>query len=111
MVNSITEYFENNNNKKIILELIEILNIQQYKKPNLKNTFSGKSIVFTGKLSTLSREEAKQKALRLGAKILSSVSVNTDYIICGEKPGSKVSKAKNLNIKILSEKEWISLIN
>ena len=111
VVNSITEYFENNNNKKIILELIEILNIQQYKKPNLKNKFSGKSIVFTGKLATLSREEAKQKALQLGAKILSSVSVNTDYIICGEKPGSKVSKAKNLNIKILSEKEWISLIN
>ena len=49
VVNSITEYFENNNNNRIILELIEILNIQQYKKPNLKNKFSGKSIVFTGK--------------------------------------------------------------
>ena len=110
-VNSITEYFENKNNKKIILELIEILNIQPYNKPDLKNKFSGKNFVFTGKLSTLSREEAKQRALQLGGKILSSVSTNTDYIICGEKPGSKLTQAKKLNIKILSEEEWITLIS
>ena len=109
--NSITEYFENKENKRIILELIEILNIQPHKKPNLKNKYSGKNFVFTGKLSTLSREEAKQRVLQLGGKVLSSVSANTDYIVCGEKPKSKLNQAKKLNIKILSEKEWIELIN
>ena len=110
-VNSITNYFKNNNNIKFIEELIEILDIQPYKKPSLNNIFSGKNIVFTGKLYTLSRDEAKQKALQLGAKILSSISTNTDYLICGDKPGSKVIKAKELNIQILTEQKWISMIN
>ena len=48
--------------------------------------------------------------IKLGAKILNAVSTNTDYLICGEKPGSKVVKAQNLNIKILSENEWLSMI-
>ena len=110
-VNSITNYFKNKNHRKILGELIEILDIQPYKKPILNNKFNGKKIVFTGKLSALSRDEAKHKALQLGAKILSSISMNTDYLICGEKPGSKVIKAKELNIKILSEQEWISMIS
>ena len=110
-VNSITNYFKNKNHRKILRELIEILDIQPYKKPILNNKFNGKKIVFTGKLSALSRDEAKHKALQLGAKILSSISMNTDYLICGEKPGSKVIKAKEFNIKILSEQEWISMIS
>ena len=73
--------------------------------------FSGKNIVFTGKLTTMSREEAKEKALKLGARIQSSISNNTDYLICGESPGSKLSKARELNIKILSEKNWKLVIN
>ena len=87
------------------------VNIKPHKKPNLKNKFNGKNIVFTGKLTTFSREEAKQKALQLGAKILSSISIKTDYLIYGEKPGSKIFKAKEMKIKILSEKEWISIIS
>ena len=94
----------------ISIQLNEILDIQPYQKLTLNNKFNGKNIVFTGKLLSLSREEAKQKALVLGAKILSSVSTNTDYLICGEKPGNKIIKANNLNIKILSEQEWVSMI-
>ena len=75
-----------------------------------KTISHGKSIVFTGKLLSLSRDEAKQLTLQLGAKILNAISTNTDYLICGEKPGSKVVKAQNLNIKILSENEWLSMI-
>ena len=59
----------------------------------------------------LNNKEAKQKALHLGAKILSSISIKTDYLIYGEKPGSKIFKAKEMKIKILSEKEWISIIH
>jgi DNA ligase (NAD+) len=109
-VESIEFYFNNNTNKETILKLINILDIQSYQKPIMNNKFSGKNIVFTGKLSRLSREEAKYKALQLGAKILNSVSKNTDFLICGEKSGNKIAKARELNIQILSEREWISMI-
>ena len=91
-VESIEFYFNNNTNKETILKLIDILDIQSYQKPTMNNKFSGKNIVFTGKLSKLSREEAKYKALQLGAKILNSVSKNTDFLICGEKSGNKIAK-------------------
>ena len=110
-VNSITNYLNNKKNKILLVELVKLLNIESFKKPTLDNKFSGKNIVFTGKLSTLSREEAKQKAKQLGAKILSSINSKTDFLICGEKPGSKALKAKNLNIRILSEEDWISMLN
>ena len=58
----------------------------------------------------ITREEAKKSALELGAKISSSVNSKTDYLICGEKSGSKLKKAKDLKIKILTESEWISKI-
>ena len=104
-------YFNNTENKKILIELNNILKIQNKKIVRSKSIFDGKNIVFTGKLTNLSREEAKEKALQLGAKILSTISPNTDYLICGEKPGSKIIKAKDLKVKILNENEWIKMIN
>ena len=58
-----------------------------------------------------SRDEAKHLAQEKGAKISSTISKNTDYLIIGEKPGSKAKKAKELNIRILNEKEWLVKIN
>ena len=58
-------------------------------------------------MKTLSREEAKHLAQEMGAKIASAISKNTDFLILGEKPGSKEKKAKELNVPILTEKEWI----
>ena len=72
--------------------------------------FFNKNIVFTGTLSKLSREEAKHLAQELGAKILSNISKSTDFLIIGENPGSKLKKAKELNVTILKEKEWIKKI-
>ena len=57
----------------------------------------------------MSREEAKKRALELGAKISSTISSKTDFLVYGEKAGSKLKKAKELNISILSEKEWITM--
>ena len=71
----------------------------------------GKIFVFTGTLSKISRDEAKYIAIQLGAKILNSVTKKADYLICGTKPGSKVTKARELNVKILSENEWILKTN
>ena len=98
---------QNSKNKKIVLNLSKILNISDYKKPQSNSLFSNKNLVFTGILSKFSREEAKHLALQLGAKISSSVTNKTDYVIVGEKPGSKAKRAKELRITILSENDWI----
>ena len=71
---------------------------------------SGKVVVFTGSLEKFSRQEAKAMAERLGAKIGSAVSKNTDYVVLGADAGKKADEAKKLNIKILSEQEWLDLI-
>jgi DNA ligase (NAD+) len=74
---------------------------------NSKSKFFNKIVVFTGKLSSISRTEAKQQALNLGAEVASSVTSKTDYLIVGDSPGSKAETAQKLNIPILSEDEWI----
>ena len=72
---------------------------------------SNKNIVFTGTLQKLSREEAKYMAKNKGAKILSKISKNTDYLIVGEKAGSKIKKGKLLGVKILNENEFLEKIS
>ena len=68
------------------------------------------SVIFTGTLNSISRNEAKARAEKLGAKIVSSVSANTNLVIAGEKAGSKLKKAEELSIKVISEKEWLEII-
>ncbi|MDR1488257.1 MAG: NAD-dependent DNA ligase LigA [Holosporales bacterium] len=71
------------------------------------NKLSDKIIVFSGKFTNISREEIKQQAINVGARVNSSVSKNTDYLVIGENPGSKLKQALGLGIKIMSEEEWI----
>ena len=75
------------------------------------NVFAGKTIVATGKLENFTRAEINDKILEIGAKPGSSVSQKTDYLICGEKAGSKLAKAKSLGITILSEAEFLAKIS
>ena len=110
-INSIYQYFSNAKNKNIILKLLKLLEIKNYNKPQTGNIFSDKNIVFTGTLSKLSREEAKHLAIKLGGKISSTVTSKTDFVVVGNKPGSKAKKAKELKIPILSEEEWINKTN
>ena len=110
-INSIEEYFTNKKNLQMIINLIDLLNVVDFKNIESSNFFSNKNIVFSGTLQELSRDEAKHLAQEKGAKISSTISKNTDYLIIGEKPGSKAKKAKELNIKILNEKEWLVKIN
>jgi DNA ligase (NAD+) len=108
---SIYHWFKEEKNKKFIKELEE--NGIIFKKPE-KNTISkkleGLTFVLTGGLETMSRDEAKEKIRDLGGKISSDVSKETDYVIAGSDPGSKYDKAKELNIKIINEKEFLSMI-
>ncbi len=107
VINSIYNYMQNKKNQQIVLNLSKILNITNYRKPKLHNLFSNKNVVFTGTLSLVSREEAKYLAAQLGAKISSSVTSKTDYVVIGRNPGTKAIKAKELGISILSEEDWI----
>jgi DNA ligase (NAD+) len=69
--------------------------------------FSGKTVVITGTLSSMTREEAKAKLMSLGAKITGSVSKKTDMVIVGEKPGAKAAQARDLRVLILNEAEFL----
>jgi DNA ligase (NAD+) len=75
-----------------------------------KLPFSGKSVVLTGTLASLSRDEAKEKLVALGAKVSGSVSAKTDFVVAGESPGSKYDKAKALGVKIIEEAEFLKLL-
>ncbi len=110
VINSLVEYLNNKLNQDEIKKLINFCEVKKYKKIDTKSKFNNKFIIFTGKLSIMSREEAKNKAILLGAKISTSVNTKTDYLIYGEKPGSKLKKAKDLKIATISEDEWLKMI-
>ena len=87
------------------------MNLKPLEKTKVEGKLSGKKIVFTGTLRSISRAEAKNIAENNGGIVINSISKNVDYLIVGESPGSKKNKALEIGIKILSEDEWLSLIN
>ncbi len=110
-INSLKKFFENKSNYKIIEKLSSMLNISDLKLNKdgklLNNTF-----MFTGKLSNMSRAEAKSLIEENSGSVVSSVNKKLKYLIIGEKPTNrKVQKAKELGIKILSQEEWLNLLN
>ncbi len=110
-INSLLNFFKRKNNLLTVNKLIEIIKVNDFKEINKLSFFNNKNIIFTGTLKKMSREECKYLAHQLGAKITSSVSKNTDFLIVGEKPGSKFKKAKELKINILTEEDWIKKTN
>ena len=106
----ILNYFEEERNLNRINKLKELINITDYIKNIKSNKLEGKSIIFTGTLTSMTRQEAKAKAEELGAKVVSSISSKTDIVVVGEDAGSKLKKAQELNIKILNENNWMEFI-
>ena len=106
-VGAIKEFFSYKQNILLLEKLSNQLNINENKLSDIDNFFNHKKIVFTGSLNSISRDEAKYLAKKVGAKIQSSVSKSTDFVIIGDKAGSKEKKAKELKIKILSEEEFL----
>ena len=110
--NSLETFFSNSNNLNTISNLIKELNIVDFKMIK-SGIFYGKTIMFTGGLSKMSRAEAKALVEKEGGKILGTTSKKLDYLVVGySKPTTKkVEKAKQLNIKIIDESNWYGLLN
>ena len=108
---SMQEFFREHHNLNILDKLLSQIDIQSDNiDANSDSKIYNKTIVFTGGLANMSRNEAKQKAIQLGAKVGSSISNTTDLVVAGSLAGKKLDKATQLGIKILTEEEWETLI-
>src|SRR5215467_8612162 len=110
VIDSLRDYFAEAHNRRRIERLARQVTIHAAEKPRSDSTVAGKTVVFTGTLETMTRDEAKASAERLGAKVSGSVSKKTDYVVVGPGAGSKLTDAKKLGVKILTEDEWAKLI-
>ncbi len=110
---SIIEFFNNKNNIKIIAELMNAdLKFSLEKEEKLSDKFNGLSFVISGTFNSFSRDELKDIIEKNGGKILSSVSKNTDFLVAGENMGpAKLEKANKLGVKIISEEEFLKMLN
>ena len=97
----------------VVSNLINLIDVKNYKLPSKKTPLSGKLIMFTGGFEYKSRSELKSLAENLGAKIVSNISKKTDFLIMGsQKPiTKKINEAIKLNVKILNEKDWNKIIH
>jgi DNA ligase (NAD+) len=103
-------YFGEDHNRRIVEALRAELTIQPAERPKRDTAVAGKTVVFTGALERMTRDEAKAKAESLGAKVASSVSKKTDIVVAGPGAGSKLKTAAELRLKVLTEDEWLALI-
>lgn len=104
-------FFDEPHNLEVLDALVKEVTVLDEVPPTVGSSpLAGKTIVFTGGLQRMSRPEAKVRAEALGAKVASSVSSKTDYVVIGEDAGSKAKKAQELGVKILTEDEWLKMI-
>jgi DNA ligase (NAD+) len=106
---AIADFFAEPHNVRVVDELLEEVSPQPLEARATSSAITGKTVVFTGTLTTLTRSEAKAQAERLGAKVAGSVSKKTDYVVAGADSGSKLTKARELGIQILDEDQWLEL--
>ncbi len=111
MAASVVDYFHTEITRAMMGALVVELHIEDVVSPDTGGSpVAGKTMVFTGSLSKVSRAEAKAQAEGLGAKVSGSVSAKTDILVAGEKAGSKLKKAESLGVQVLTEDEWLALI-
>jgi DNA ligase (NAD+) len=110
VIDSLRDYFAEAHKRRRVERLAGEVKIREAAKPRSDSAIAGKTVVFTGTLETMTREEAKASAERLGAKVSGSVSKKTDYVVAGPGAGSKLADAKKLGVAVLTEDEWKKLI-
>lgn len=110
VVEAVGRYFGEEHNRAMVEALVAELTVLEAERPAADSPVAGKTIVFTGSLERMSRDEAKAMAESLGAKAAGSVSKKTDLVVAGPGAGSKLAKATELGIEVISEDEWFTLI-
>ncbi len=110
VIEAIASYFGESHNCGIVERLTAQIKILDAERPVSGSLIAGKTVVFTGSLEKMTREEAKSMAERLGAKVAGSVSTKTDYVVAGPGAGSKLGKAKEAGVRVLSEDDWFALV-
>lgn len=108
---AIVEFYKEPRNTEVIAKLLEEVQPQEAEQPVTSGSpVAGKTVVFTGSLEKFTRDEAKAKAESLGAKVSGSVSKKTDIVVAGPGAGSKLDKAREFNVQVMTEDEWLDLI-
>jgi DNA ligase (NAD+) len=110
VIEAAAAYFGEDHNRRMVQNLIEQLDIQDAERPKTDTPVAGKTVVFTGALEKMTRDEAKAQAERLGAKVASSVSKKTDIVVAGPGAGSKLKLAAELGLQVMNEDEWLAFI-
>jgi len=110
VIEAAASYFGEAHNRRIVAELVAELTIRDAERPRQDTAVAGKTVVFTGALERMTRDEAKARAESLGAKVAGSVSKKTDIVVAGPGAGSKLKTAESLGIQVLTEAEWLEMI-
>jgi len=110
VIQSIAAYFAESHNRGIVERLKKEVEVVDAEKPKSNSAVAGKTVVFTGSLEKMTRDEAKAMAERLGAKAAGSVSKKTDYVVAGPGAGSKLAEAQKHGVTVLTEDEWLRLV-
>ena len=110
VIEAVADYFGEAHNRSIVERLMGEITVQDAERPKTDTAVAGKTVVFTGALEKMTREEAKAQAERLGAKVASSVSKKTDLVVAGPGAGSKLKTATELGVEVISEDDWLELI-
>jgi DNA ligase (NAD+) len=110
VIEACAAYFAEDHNRAIVQNLVAQLTIEDAERPRSDTAVAGKTVVFTGSLERMTREEAKAQAEALGAKVSSSVSKKTDIVVAGPGAGSKLKTAAELGLTVMTEDEWLALI-
>jgi len=110
VIDALKAYFSETHNRGVVERLTKQVHILEAEKPASDSPVAGKTVVFTGSLEKMTRDEAKAMAERLGAKVSGSVSKKTDYVVAGPGAGSKLDNARKLGVNVMSEDEWFVLV-
>ncbi|QLC25138.1 NAD-dependent DNA ligase LigA [Parasphingopyxis algicola] len=110
VIEALTDFFHEPHNRKAWDDLLGEVSPPRFEVEVQESPMSGKTVVFTGKLETMSRDEAKAQAERLGAKAAGSVSAKTDLVVAGPGAGSKLKKAAELGIEVIDEAGWAEIV-
>jgi DNA ligase (NAD+) len=110
VIDALIDFFGEPHNLKALHDLLAEIDVEPFARASSRATpVSDKTLVFTGTLERMTRSEAKALAERLGAKVTGSVSAKTDYVVAGADAGSKLTKARELGVAVLSEEDWLKL--